>query len=97
MPLKQVTHYRFSISWTRILPDGTGRINQAGIDYYNNLIDLLIAANIEPMVTIFHWDLPQVLEDQGGWSNRTVAEVFEEYADICFREFGDRVRTLLQQ
>ena len=89
--LLQVSTYRFSISWSRILPDGSGRINQPGIDYYNNLIDLLVAADIEPMVTIFHWDLPQVIEENGGWKNRSTIQLFEEYADICFREFGDRV------
>lgn len=87
----KVSHYRFSIAWTRILPDGTGVINQAGIDYYNRVIDMLLEANIVPMVTLYHWDLPQKIEEHGGWINRTTAELFEQYADICFREFGDRV------
>lgn len=88
----QVTHYRFSIAWTRILPNGTGAINQEGIDHYNQLINMLLAANIQPMVTLYHWDLPQrIQEEYGGWPNRTTAVLFEEYADICFREFGDRV------
>ena len=88
----QVTHYRFSIAWTRILPNGTGDINQPGIDYYNAIIDMLIEANITPMITLYHWDLPQAIqENYGGWPNKTVAELFEQYADVCFREFGDRV------
>jgi len=87
-----VTHYRFSIAWTRILPNGTGDINQPGIDYYNAIIDMLIEANITPMITLYHWDLPQAIqENYGGWPNKTVAELFEKYADVCFREFGDRV------
>lgn len=74
------------------MPTGTGPVNQKGIDYYNKLIDLLLAANIVPMVTLYHWDLPQKIEDHGGWTNRTTAELFEQYVDVCFREFGDRVR-----
>ena len=87
----QVSHYRFSISWTRILPDGIGAINRKGIDYYNSLIDTLLSANIIPMVTLYHWDLPQTIEEFGGWTNKSTADLFEHYADICYREFGDRV------
>jgi beta-glucosidase/6-phospho-beta-glucosidase/beta-galactosidase len=87
-----VTHYRFSIAWTRILPDGVGAINQLGVDYYDKLIDGLLAAGIEPMVTIYHWDLPQILQDQGGWLNDTSPDWFEEYAAAVFESFGDRVR-----
>lgn len=87
-----MTHYRFSISWSRILPLGTiHQINQAGIAYYNSLIDALIDANIVPMVTLYHWDLPQALNDTDGWLNRTVADNFADYAELCFTEFGDRV------
>lgn len=74
------------------MPDGVGDVNQAGIDYYNKLIDMLLAAGITPMVTLYHWDLPQYIEgNYGGWPNKSVAELFENYADVCFREFGDRV------
>jgi len=87
-----VNSYRFSISWSRVLPNGVGQPNQAGIQYYRNLINLLIEKNIEPAVTLYHWDLPQALEDEGGWLNGSVADWFEEYARLCFQEFGDSVK-----
>ena len=71
---------------------GTGTTpNQQGIDYYNNVLDLLLAARIQPMVTLYHWDLPQALEDHGGWLNETTTTLFEQFADVCFREFGKKV------
>ncbi|XP_033716115.1 lactase/phlorizin hydrolase isoform X4 [Tursiops truncatus] len=86
-----VTHYRFSISWTRILPDGTTKyINEAGLNYYMRLIDALQAASIQPQVTIYHWDLPQALQDIGGWENETVVQRFKEYADVLFQRLGDK-------
>jgi beta-glucosidase len=84
--------FRFSISWSRILPKGTGQINQAGIDFYNRLIDRCIEIGIEPWITLYHWDLPQALEDRGGWKNREIVGWFSEYALLCCERFGDRVR-----
>ena len=83
--------YRFSISWSRILPEGTGRVNKGGLDFYERLVDALLAANITPNATLFHWDLPAALDDRGGWLNRDVAEWFGEYASIVFAALGDRV------
>lgn len=87
--------YRFSLSWARILPEGhAGKVNQDGIDYYNRLIDALIEAGIEPMITLYHWDLPQALQDQDGWLNETIIQHFVDYADLCFESFGDKVWSL---
>lgn len=84
--------YRFSVAWTRIIPDGNGTINQKGIEFYNNLINELLKYQIEPIVTIYHFDLPYSLEEQGGWSNRETIDAFENYAKILFEHFGDRVK-----
>ena len=74
------------------MPDGTkSSTNQAGIAYYSRLIDDLLAANIQPMVTLYHWDLPQALQDDGGWPNPHVSTLFEDYARLCFEQFGDKV------
>jgi beta-glucosidase len=82
--------YRFSLSWPRILPDGRGQVNQAGIDFYNRLIDELLAADIRPSVTLFHWDLPAAIPN--GWLERSTSDAFAEYTDVVTRAFGDRVK-----
>ncbi|KAK4883856.1 hypothetical protein RN001_000127 [Aquatica leii] len=85
--------YRFSLSWSRILPNGTlNKINQAGIDYYNNLINKLIEINVIPVVTIYHWDLPQALQEYGGLINPYFEKWFEAYANFVFEQFGDRIK-----
>lgn len=84
--------YRFSISWARIMPNGRGEINYKGIDFYNNLINELISKGITPLVTLYHFDLPLSLEKNGGWSNPETIDAFLEYSEVCFREFGDRVK-----
>lgn len=87
-----LTNFRFSISWTRILPDGTGEVNQLGLDFYNRLIDCCLKYDLEPWVTLYHWDLPQALEKQGGWTSRIVVNAFIKFADVCSKSFGDRVK-----
>ncbi|MBC7249467.1 MAG: beta-glucosidase [Anaerolineae bacterium] len=84
--------YRFSISWPRILPQGRGAINLAGLDFYDRLMDALLEAGITPFATLYHWDLPQTLQDHGGWPARPTAEAFVEYADVVSRRLGDRVK-----
>src|SRR3954465_14767189 len=85
--------YRYSISWPRIQPDGTGPVNTRGLDFYDRLTDELIGKGIDPVVTLYHWDLPQSLEDRGGWTVRETAEAFAEYAQIVHGRLGDRVST----
>jgi len=87
-----IPNFRFSISWTRIMPTGVHPINQAGIDYYNKIIDALLEQGIEPWITLYHWDLPHDLEVKGGWTNRESVAWFSEYAAICAQHFGDRVK-----
>ena len=86
-----INAYRFSISWSRILPDGTGRVNSRGVAFYDRLIDALLEQQIQPAVTLFHWDLPLALEDRGGWLNRDSADWFAEYARVMYGVLGDRV------
>ncbi|HBF39097.1 MAG TPA: beta-glucosidase [Firmicutes bacterium] len=84
--------YRFSIAWPRIFPEGKGRANQGGIDFYDRLIDKLLEAGITPAVTLYHWDLPQSLQEQGGWAKRIPIDPFVDYAEQVFKIFGDRVQ-----
>ncbi|MGA8027215.1 MAG: GH1 family beta-glucosidase [Bryobacteraceae bacterium] len=83
--------YRFSISWPRIQPEGVGAPNQKGLDHYSRLVDNVLEAGIRPFCTLYHWDLPQTLEDRGGWPNRDLAAFFAEYAGILAKRFGDRI------
>ena len=83
--------YRFSVAWPRIQPEGSGRPNQKGLDYYRRLVDGLKEREIEPMLTLYHWDLPQALEDLGGWTSRETSERFAEYARVVYEEFADSV------
>jgi beta-glucosidase len=85
--------YRFSTSWARIQPAGTGPVNQKGIDYYSRLVDALLEAGIRPFCTIYHWDLPQALEDRGGWPNRDLAGYYADYAGLLAKNLGDRITT----
>lgn len=85
--------YRYSVAWPRIQPDGTGPVNTRGLDFYDRLTDELIGKGIDPVVTLYHWDLPQTLQDRGGWTVRETAEAFAEYAAIVHARLGDRVRT----
>lgn len=85
--------YRMSISWSRIFPDGRGQPNEKGVDYYKRVLDDLHENGIEPYVTLFHWDLPQALQDRGGWGNRAIADWFTEYAQLMTRRLGDRAKT----
>jgi beta-glucosidase len=87
--------YRFSISWSRVIPDGTGRVNESGLRYYRTVVEELWAAGIEPVVTLFHWDLPQALADQGGFADRRSIEWFADYAEVVFDELADLVPTFL--
>lgn len=84
--------YRFSVSWPRLLPKGRGEVNEAGVQFYSDLIDELLKHGIKPMLTLYHWDLPQALQDEfGGWESREIVDAFEAYARLCYERFGDRV------
>ena len=92
--MKKLGHnaYRFSVSWSRVLPEGTGRINEKGLQFYSDLVDELLAAGIEPMLTIYHWDLPQILQDRGGWQNPDSIGWFEEYSGVLYEKLRGRVK-----
>ncbi|WP_246258238.1 GH1 family beta-glucosidase [Amycolatopsis anabasis] len=89
--------YRFSISWPRLFPDGAGAVCGAGLGHYDRLVDALLDRGITPLVTLYHWDLPQALQETGGWRNRDVVDRFAAYADACFAAYGDRVRFWVTQ
>jgi len=86
-----LTAFRFSISWSRVLPEGRGRVNAKGLDFYERLVDALLGEGIRPVVTLFHWDLPAALDDRGGWLNPDIADWFAEYAQVLFSALDDRV------
>ena len=88
-----VQAYRFSVAWPRVVPTGTGAVNAAGLDFYDRLVDALLARGIEPHVTLYHWDLPQPLQDAGGWADRAIVDAFVAYAHAVTRRLGDRVRS----
>ena len=87
-----ITNFRFSLSWTRILPNGTGEINQEGLDFYHKVIDCCVAKGITPWITLYHWDLPKELESQGGWTNRSILDWFGAYVKVCVNAFSDKVK-----
>ncbi len=87
-----IPNYRFSFSWSRILPSGTGTVNHAGVDFYKRVIDKCLELGIEPWVTLYHWDLPYELERKGGWTNRDIIGWFSDYVELCIRFFGDKVK-----
>jgi len=87
-----LTAYRFSIAWGRVLPQGRGAVNEAGLGFYERLVDTLLENGIAPMATLFHWDLPAALDDRGGWLNPDIADWFADYAGVMFRRLDDRVK-----
>lgn len=87
-----ITNYRFSISWSRILPNGTGQVNYKGIEFYNRVIDFCLELGIEPWITLYHWDLPETLQQKGGWVNRDIIEWFTNFVACCIKNFGNRVK-----
>lgn len=87
-----IPNFRFSLSWSRIIPTGSGSVNKKGLDFYNKVISKCLENGIEPWITLYHWDLPQALEDKGGWTNREILKWFGDYVKICAEKFGDRVK-----
>jgi beta-glucosidase len=87
-----INSYRFSVAWPRIFPNGRGEVNRAGLAYYHAFVDKLLEAGIEPFCTLYHWDLPQALQDEGGWDNRSTIDAFVEYAKVMFNEFKGKIK-----
>tara|TARA_R110000765_G_scaffold27026_7_gene66008 strand:+ start:3354 stop:4715 length:1362 start_codon:yes stop_codon:yes gene_type:complete len=92
MKSMNINNYRFSISWARVLPNGIGTVNEKGLQFYNDVINFCLAQGITPWITLYHWDLPQALEEKGGWTNRTIIKWFSEFTTLCANSFGDRVK-----
>ena len=92
MQYLNIKNFRFSISWSRIFPEGYGKLNEKGVEFYDQLIDFCLEQDITPWVTLYHWDLPFALELKGGWTNRDIVNWFSDYVEICVRKFGDRVK-----
>lgn len=87
-----IPNYRFSLSWCRIMPNGTGAVNPKGIEFYNKMIDFCLDLGLEPWITLYHWDLPNELEKKGGWTNRQIVDWFSDYVQLCVKAFGNRVK-----
>jgi beta-glucosidase len=87
-----IPNFRFSLSWSRLIPKGTGNVNPQGIEFYNRVIDFCLELGIEPWITLYHWDLPSELEKKGGWTNREIIKWFSDYVELCVTYFGDRVK-----
>lgn len=92
MKKMNISNFRFSLSWSRIIPDGVGEVSVKGVQFYNDVINFCLENDIVPWVTLYHWDLPQVLQDKGGWTNREVISWFENFSKVCAQNFGDRVK-----
>ncbi|MEI8047099.1 MAG: GH1 family beta-glucosidase [Bacteroidota bacterium] len=92
MAMLKIPNFRFSLSWSRIIPLGNGKVNPLGIEFYNRVIDFCFEMGIEPWITLYHWDLPYELEKRGGWTNRDIISWFGDYVELCMRYFGDRVK-----
>ena len=92
MQAMNIPNFRFSISWPRIFPNGEGALNQKGLDFYDRLTDACLEKNIVPWITLYHWDLPQALEEKGGWCNRDIIHYFSRYSEVVLKRLGDRVK-----
>jgi len=92
MKSMHINNFRFSFSWSRIFPAGTGEVNAKGVDFYDRVIDLCLEMGIRPWVTLYHWDLPLALQQKGGWANRDIVDYFSDYVAFCINHFGDRVK-----
>src|SRR5699024_4914579 len=91
--IREIGHntFRLSLSWSRLIPEGTGEVNRKAVDFYNDVIDELLANDIEPFINLFHFDMPMALQEIGGWENRETVDAYAEYAKTAFELFGDKV------